>query len=318
MKKLSILSALLLTALIGTTKAFALIPPAQILLCDYEVISDWGHGFQGQVTLTNSGGAPTTLNDWAVDWAFTGQQKIVSHWNSQIVQTGNQVSVKAPAWNSSIPPYGSVSIGFIGEYQGDNAKPLMGDVCFGKQGINSGVPFDIIEGETVHLPSDNPNRPPYPHQLSFSLVTSDSRCPADTACIWEGEVDTSLYFDSRELSLSSVLNSSKQIPNTLFNIDFNHVVSPDVGGSDPLYVINLTVTRINMFFGQVRWIDEDGGFFAIIGDNGQAYVPSELPPAFQADGLEVSFQAVESEAYSSLGLAVHVYDLSLLNTTVSP
>ncbi|MHC4260864.1 MAG: hypothetical protein ACYSTF_10720 [Planctomycetota bacterium] len=44
--------------------------------------------------------------------------------------------------------------------------------------------------------------------------------------------------------------------------------------------------------GTVRYIDLEGGFFGIVGDNGVHYEPHNLPPEFAVDGLRVIFRAV--------------------------
>lgn len=44
--------------------------------------------------------------------------------------------------------------------------------------------------------------------------------------------------------------------------------------------------------GTVRFIEINGGFWGIIGDDGKHYDPMELDPQFQKDGLRVRFEAV--------------------------
>ncbi|MBL7959419.1 hypothetical protein JNL27_04190 [bacterium] len=41
--------------------------------------------------------------------------------------------------------------------------------------------------------------------------------------------------------------------------------------------------------GTVRYIDLEGGFYAVIGKDGQAYDPINLSESFQKDGLEAVF-----------------------------
>ncbi len=44
--------------------------------------------------------------------------------------------------------------------------------------------------------------------------------------------------------------------------------------------------------GTVRYMEIEGGFFAIKGDDGTAYDPVNLDPAFQVDGLRVQVFAI--------------------------
>jgi hypothetical protein len=49
-----------------------------------------------------------------------------------------------------------------------------------------------------------------------------------------------------------------------------------------------TAVRIT---GVVRHLELEGGFYAIRGDDGVTYDPTNLPPAFQKDGLRVEADA---------------------------
>jgi hypothetical protein len=76
----------------------------------FQVVSDWGSGFTGQVTATNSG--TTALNNWTLTFNYGGQ--ISSIWDANIVShTGNQYVVQGAGWNGTIPAGGSASFGFV-------------------------------------------------------------------------------------------------------------------------------------------------------------------------------------------------------------
>jgi hypothetical protein len=52
--------------------------------------------------------------------------------------------------------------------------------------------------------------------------------------------------------------------------------------------------------GIVRYIPLEGGFFGIIGDDGQRYDPLEsLPEGFRVDGKRVSFNARQRDGYTT-------------------
>ena len=52
--------------------------------------------------------------------------------------------------------------------------------------------------------------------------------------------------------------------------------------------------------GTVRFIEINGGFWGIVGDDGNNYDPMDLDPQLQEDGLRVRFEAVpETDMMSS-------------------
>lgn len=51
--------------------------------------------------------------------------------------------------------------------------------------------------------------------------------------------------------------------------------------------------------GTVRYIDLEGGFYGIIGDDGESYLPGNLDEAYQKDGLRVTFTGMMDENASN-------------------
>jgi predicted carbohydrate-binding protein with CBM5 and CBM33 domain len=85
--------------------------PAGSCVAAYRTTSSWNGGFQGEVTV----GAPTTpVNNWMVHFTFPGSQTITQSWNGKHSTTGSMVMLSPEAWTSSIPPGGSVQVGFLG------------------------------------------------------------------------------------------------------------------------------------------------------------------------------------------------------------
>jgi endoglucanase len=87
----------------------------------YSLVNSWSGGFQAQVTLTNTG--TTTISPWTLAWTFPGDQQITSLWNASYVQSGEQVTATAESYNSTIAPSGSVTVGFTGTYNKNDASP---------------------------------------------------------------------------------------------------------------------------------------------------------------------------------------------------
>lgn len=77
----------------------------------FQVTSDWGTGYNGQVTITNQ--RPAALTGWNLSFDYDGT--ISSIWDAKIVsRVGNRWTVASAGWNDSIPVNGSVSFGYGG------------------------------------------------------------------------------------------------------------------------------------------------------------------------------------------------------------
>ncbi|WP_327010007.1 endo-1,4-beta-xylanase [Dactylosporangium sp. NBC_01737] len=93
--------------------------------------NDWGGGFVGDITVTNTGA--TAVNGWTLRWAFAGDQRVNQAWGSTVTQTGTAVAAANAAWNGTVAAGASVNFGFLAGYTGANARPaaftLNGTAC---------------------------------------------------------------------------------------------------------------------------------------------------------------------------------------------
>ena len=89
----------------------------------YTVANDWGSGFTADVTVTNTGTAPT--RSWTVGWTFGGNQTVTSSWNAATTQTGRAVTAASQSFDAVVPPGGSTGFGFQGAYSGSNPAPVL-------------------------------------------------------------------------------------------------------------------------------------------------------------------------------------------------
>jgi cellulose binding protein with CBM2 domain/glycosyl hydrolase family 12 len=96
-------------------------PPSTGCSATYSVTSSWPGGFQGQVTVTNNGGAAT--HGWTVGWTYPGDQKIGNLWNGSYTQSGEQVTVTNAAYNGVINPGAATSFGFTGTFASNDTPP---------------------------------------------------------------------------------------------------------------------------------------------------------------------------------------------------
>lgn len=89
----------------------------------YVVSNDWGSGFTANVTVTNTGTAPT--KSWAVGWNWGGDQKVTSTWDATSTQSGQSVTANSQTYNGSLAPGGSTGFGIQAGYSGANAPPTL-------------------------------------------------------------------------------------------------------------------------------------------------------------------------------------------------
>ncbi|MEE4490333.1 cellulase family glycosylhydrolase [Streptomyces sp. BE230] len=97
----------------------------------YRVVGQWSGGFQGEITIRNTG--TTTIDGWTLGFAFANGQTVTNMWGGTPTQTGGSVSVAPASYTSTIAANGSVTVGFTGSQSGTNAAPaaftLSGATC---------------------------------------------------------------------------------------------------------------------------------------------------------------------------------------------
>ncbi|WP_250035464.1 cellulose binding domain-containing protein [Paractinoplanes maris] len=96
-------------------------PPSGGCEATYKNTGSWNGGFQGEVTVKNTGTAPTAA--WTVGWAYGGGQTITQLWGGAHTQTGTAVSVRNASWNGALAAGASTTIGFLGSLSG-SANPV--------------------------------------------------------------------------------------------------------------------------------------------------------------------------------------------------
>jgi lysophospholipase L1-like esterase len=78
----------------------------------YKVIGSWNNGFQAEVTVTNAGSV--AMSAWTVRMTFPGSQTVTQAWNSTVSQSGTVATFRNAAWNGTIAPGASTTLGFLG------------------------------------------------------------------------------------------------------------------------------------------------------------------------------------------------------------
>ena len=87
----------------------------------YRVTDQWGDGFNGAVTVRNSG--DQAITGWTVTFTFPGNQRVTNGWAGVWSQTGAAVTVRNADWNGALAPAASTTAGFNGSYSGTNTAP---------------------------------------------------------------------------------------------------------------------------------------------------------------------------------------------------
>ena len=123
----------------------------------FEVTSDWGSGFNGDVTVTNTQAAAVT--DWTVSFDFDGE--ISSLWNGEIVsRSGSTYTVKNAPWNGSLAAGASASFGFTASPGG--AAAVLRNVAVILGGVVAPVPAPAPTPEPPVTPAPEPAPTPAP------------------------------------------------------------------------------------------------------------------------------------------------------------
>ena len=84
-------------------------------------VNDWGNGFTGSITLSNTGN--TDINGWTLQFDFAGN--ITDIWNAQIVShVGNHYVIQNADWNATIAAGQSIDFGFNADWNGALDGPI--------------------------------------------------------------------------------------------------------------------------------------------------------------------------------------------------
>ncbi|MGW8066285.1 cellulase family glycosylhydrolase [Streptomyces ziwulingensis] len=87
----------------------------------YRVVGEWPGGFQGEITVRNTGTAP--LSGWTLAFAFADGQRITNMWGGTPVQSGGAVSVTPASYTATVPAGGTVTLGFTAGRGTANTAP---------------------------------------------------------------------------------------------------------------------------------------------------------------------------------------------------
>ncbi|MEO3871669.1 cellulose binding domain-containing protein [Nonomuraea sp. B12E4] len=109
------------TATVTPTITPTVTPPPGGCTATYRNTGQWQGGFQGEVTVRNTGTAPRS--SWTVRWTFAGGQQITQIWGGTLSAGGSAVTVQNASWNGLLTPGASTTFGFLASWNGTNPAP---------------------------------------------------------------------------------------------------------------------------------------------------------------------------------------------------
>ncbi|MBO3735972.1 beta-1,3-glucanase family protein [Actinoplanes flavus] len=151
-RKRSLVLAATATVAALTTAWIALPASAAAPTATLRTVSDWGSGWQDEVTIANTGASAMT--SWKVEFDLPAGSSVGSFWETDMTASGTHRTFTSRSWNGSVPVGASVTFGFVGTGpQPVNCK-LNGVPCNGV----ATTPTTIVPTATV--PTTTPTTAP--------------------------------------------------------------------------------------------------------------------------------------------------------------
>ncbi|WP_328794599.1 lytic polysaccharide monooxygenase [Herbidospora solisilvae] len=91
------------------------------------IASAWNSGFQGSVTIRNTGSTP--ISSWTVTATVASGATVTSAWNAAYTQSGTTLTFRPLSWNTTIPPGGTITIGFLSNFSGGGTPAVTAGTC---------------------------------------------------------------------------------------------------------------------------------------------------------------------------------------------
>src|SRR5215467_9140127 len=219
----------------------------------YQENTFWNVGFQGQVTIMNSGPA---INGWTVNFTFpVATQTIYELWNGVYTQTGQNVTVRNADYNANIPTGGSVSFGFNANWSGSHPAPtgltLNGQSCGGGGGgpvIQTSVTtLNVNEGGSAQFGVRLSSAP------ANNVTVNVARLSGDTDLSVSGGATLTFtptnFGTFQNVTISAAEDADSTNGTAVFRASGTNLTSADVNVSevdnDPI-VIQTSVTTLNV------------------------------------------------------------------------
>ena len=86
--------------------------PSPTCVVEATVVSRWPDGFQGSITLRNTG--PAAWDRWVLSVPERPGQSVTQVWNASLLTGAGALTFRDAGWNGRVPPGGTTQIGFLG------------------------------------------------------------------------------------------------------------------------------------------------------------------------------------------------------------
>ncbi|WP_236028459.1 beta-1,3-glucanase family protein [Paractinoplanes lichenicola] len=163
-----ILSSVAAAAVVGVTTWIALPASAAAPTATLRTVSDWGSGWQSEVTIKNTGG---DMKSWKVEFDLPAGGSIGSYWDTDLALSGNHLTFSNRSWNGVVPADASVTFGFVGA----GGKPANCKL----NGMPCGGGGDVITttAPTVAPTTQVPTKPPATQPTQPPATTKPAENP---------------------------------------------------------------------------------------------------------------------------------------------
>ncbi|MEV4455815.1 cellulose binding domain-containing protein [Microbispora sp. NPDC049633] len=88
----------------------------------YQVVGQWGGGFQAEVKVTAGSSA---IKGWTVTWTFANGQTVTNAWNATVSSSGASVTARNMSYNGGLGAGAGTTFGFLGSWNGGNSVPTL-------------------------------------------------------------------------------------------------------------------------------------------------------------------------------------------------
>ncbi|SCL28107.1 endoglucanase [Micromonospora inyonensis] len=121
-----LIAAVALVPLALTNTAGAAATPT----ASFTKVNDWGSGWEGRYTITNSGAM--TITSWRLEFDLPAGTTVGTYWDALLTSSGQHHTFTNRSWNGTVAPGASVTFGFVGNGSGTPARcTLNGQPCGG-------------------------------------------------------------------------------------------------------------------------------------------------------------------------------------------
>ncbi|MCU7725516.1 beta-1,3-glucanase family protein [Actinoplanes sp. KI2] len=112
MRKRTLLFTVVTAVAAAATAWIALPASAAAPTAALRTVSDWGSGWQDEVTVSNTGAA--AMSSWKVEFDLPSGASIGSFWDAQMTMSGQHVTFANQGWNGSVAVGATTTFGFVG------------------------------------------------------------------------------------------------------------------------------------------------------------------------------------------------------------